>query len=42
MHHQHAATPTAHAGQEPVKHLALAFPAEQLASWRPNRSAHSA
>ena len=29
MHHQHAATPAAHAVQQPVEHLALAFPAEQ-------------
>ena len=29
MHHQHAATPGAHAAQQPVEHLALAFPAEQ-------------
>jgi hypothetical protein len=32
MHHQHTATPAAHAVQEPVEHLALAFPAEQLPS----------
>jgi hypothetical protein len=32
MDHQHAATPAAAAVQEPVEHLPLAFPAEQLAS----------
>ena len=29
MHHQHAATPGARSIQQPVEHLALAFPAEQ-------------
>jgi hypothetical protein len=32
MHHQHAAAPAAAAVQQPVEHLALAFPAEQLPS----------
>jgi hypothetical protein len=32
MHDQHAAAPAAHAVQQPVEHLALAFPAEQLRS----------
>ena len=32
VHHQHAAAPAAHAVQQPVEHLALAFPAEQLPS----------
>ena len=31
-HHQHAATPSAHAVSQLVEHLALAFPAEQLPS----------
>ena len=29
VHHQHATTPGAHAVQQPVENLALAFPAEQ-------------
>ncbi|HWD76182.1 MAG TPA: hypothetical protein VG371_13655 [Solirubrobacteraceae bacterium] len=29
MHHPHAATPAAHAVQQPVEHLPLAFPADQ-------------
>ena len=29
IHHQHAAAPPAHAVQQPVEHLALAFPADQ-------------
>jgi len=28
VRHQHAATSGAHAGQQPVEHLALALPAE--------------
>jgi hypothetical protein len=32
MHHQHAAAHAAHAVQQPVEHLAFAFPAEQLLS----------
>jgi hypothetical protein len=32
MHHQRAATTAAHAVQQPVEYLALAFPAEQLLS----------
>ena len=32
IHHQHAPAPAAHAVQQPVEHLALAFPAEQLPS----------
>jgi hypothetical protein len=32
MHHQHAAASAAHAVNEPVEHLALAFAAEQLPS----------
>ena len=32
VHHQHAAAPAAHAVQQPVEHLALAFPADQLPS----------
>jgi hypothetical protein len=32
MHHQHAAMPGAHAVQQPVEQIALAFPAEQRPS----------
>ena len=32
MHHQHAAAPAAPAVQQPVEHLALAFPVNQLPS----------
>jgi hypothetical protein len=32
MRHQHAAAPAAPAVQQPVEHLALAVPAEQLPS----------
>ncbi len=32
VHHQHAAAPAAHAVQEPIEHLALALPADQLPS----------
>ena len=42
MHHQHAAAPAADAVQQPVEHLALAFPTEQLPSGRENRWRHPA
>jgi hypothetical protein len=37
MHHQDPAMPAARGLQQPVKHLAFALAAEQLAAGQPNR-----